>query len=421
MIAGRAWWLRIWSTQANPDGASGNIAIHQTITLLATNQEYKFHPSFVQAIDKNVSFYLHIYIAMSLAIATMAVLRFFWIYFLSIKASRMVFSRMLFTVLHAPLQWLDSVPTGRIINRFTADFSVIDQRLPLSLILFTTSLLRLAGICGAASFTSGYLIIPAILLFLLGISVGTRYLKASRPLKRLENVAKSPVFELFNTTLTGISTIRAFKKSQTYLAQMYRHLDDWTMMTFYTALANRWMSFRMALVAAGFTIAVGFVIIFDTSIDAALAGFILSFVLDLSESIRWTVRCYGDMELEMSSMERVDEYTNIDTEPLSGFEPPATWPTSGVVEFHNLEVAYAPDMPPVLKGLSFKIRHNERVAVVGRTGAGKSSLALALFRCLETRAGSIAIDGLDISDLSLHGLRSQMAMIPQVGTNAYYT
>jgi len=176
----------------------------------------------------------------------------------------------------------------------------------------------------------------------------------------------------------------------------------------------------MALVAAGFCIAVGLVIVFNTSIDAALAGFVLSFVLDFSESIRWTIRCYGDMELDMNSMERVNEYTDLETEPLSGSKPPTAWPTSGVIEFNNLEVAYGPDIPPVLKGLSFKVRRNERVAVVGRTGAGKSSLALALFRCLETRAGSIVIDGIDISNLALHDLRSHLAIIPQVSINTYY-
>lgn len=170
----------------------------------------------------------------------------------------------------------------------------------------------------------------------------------------------------------------------------------------------------MAVLAAVFSATVGLVIVF-TAIDAASAGFILCFVLDLSESLRWTVRCYGELELDMNAMERVHEYMHLDTESLVGVVPKASWPTSGEIEFRSLDVAYAPDMPLVLKDISFKVKHGERVAVVGRTGADKSSLALALFRCLYIRAGSIIIDGCDISDMTLHTLRSRLAIISQVG------
>jgi ABC-type multidrug transport system fused ATPase/permease subunit len=400
---------------SNPVGA---IVVHLfNLTLEQHQVGEPNQPTQRTSAQKDTFFYLNIYIVMSIAIGILGILRFFWLYFLAIKASTEIFKNMFFAVLHAPLQWLDAVPTGRIINRFTADFSIIDQRIPLSWILFFTSLLRLFGICIASSVTSIFLIAPSTVLLMLGILIGKRYLTASRPLKRLESTAKSPVFELFHTTLTGISTVRAFQKSQSYVDQMHTHLDRWTMTTFYAALANRWMSFRMALVAACFCISVGAIITFKTSIDAALAGFVLSFVLELSEAIRWTIRCYGDIELDMSTIERANEYMSIVTEPMSGCKPPAAWPASGVIHFDGYEAAYGPDMPLVLKGLSFSVQQNERVGVVGRTGAGKSSLALALFRCLETRAGSIVIDGIDISEITLHDLRARMAIIPQVITH----
>jgi ABC-type multidrug transport system fused ATPase/permease subunit len=201
---------------------------------------------------------------------------------------------------------------------------------------------------------------------------------------------------------------------------MQDKIDTWVMTSFHLALANRWMSFRMALVAAVFCIVVGAVIVFTPSVDAALAGFTLSFMLNFSESIRWTIRCYGDMELNMNAMERVVEYSNI--EPEKGGDkgtevmrsPPAAWPTSGSVEVENLTASYAADLPPVLKDVSFRVGHNERLGVVGRTGAGKSSLTLALFRFLETRSGSVVIDGLDISKINLYDLRSRLSIIPQV-------
>lgn len=345
--------------------------------------------------------------------ALLGILRFISSYFLAVRASTTIFKKMLFSILRSPLRWLDSVPTGRILNRFTADFNVIDERLPLSWSLFFSNLLRLVGIVVASCFASAYLIPPAMLLLGLGTVTGVGYLVVSRPLKRLESNAKSPVFELFNTTLAGLSTIRAFDKTHTYLARMHTSLDAWVMTSFYIALANRWMSFRMALIASLFSVAVGAVVIVNP-IDAALAGLALSFVLDFSESLRWTIRCYGDMELEMNAMERVVEYMSLETEPLCGEKPPSAWPSSGTIEFKDVSVAYAPDLPPVLKNISLRIEHNERIGVVGRTGAGKSSLTLALFRFLETQSGTIKIDGLDIFKLNLHALRSQLSIIPQV-------
>jgi ABC-type multidrug transport system fused ATPase/permease subunit len=115
----------------------------------------------------------------------------------------------------------------------------------------------------------------------------------------------------------------------------------------------------------------------------------------------------------MNAAERIIEYSNLQTESLDGASPPAAWPSEGRLEVNNLVVGYAPDLPPVLKGLTFSVSRNERIGVVGRTGAGKSSLTLALFRFLEAREGSISIDGLDISKIKLHDLRSRLAIIPQ--------
>ncbi|QPC60528.1 hypothetical protein HYE67_002759 [Fusarium culmorum] len=409
-ILGRAWVLRIWTAKSSTSSDTINTH-HISGSSFSTTQLLSHHSKHIEP-GPNVIFYLKIYIAISVATAVVGILRYLSAYFLAVKASRSLFQRMLFAVMHAPMRWLDTVHSGRILNRFTADFNIIDERIAMTWSQFFSHLLRLVSICVASCFTSAYLIPPAVVLLAIGAFIGNKYLVASRPLKRLESNAKSPVFELFNTTLAGISTIRAFRRTQTYLEQMHKNLDAWTMTSFYILLTNRWMSLRMALITSLFSITVGVVIIVK-QIDAALAGLALSFILDFSESLRWTIRSYGDMELEMNSMERVVEYMNIETEYLGGLRPAATWPRSGSVEVKDLEVAYAPDLPPVLKGLSFKIKHGERVGVVGRTGAGKSSMTLALFRFLEARSGSIAIDGVDISKLKLTDLRSKMSIIPQ--------
>ncbi|KAI8713732.1 hypothetical protein NCS52_01218600 [Fusarium sp. LHS14.1] len=411
-VIGRAWWLRIWTGQASADSPSGSFHGQSIYNSVVSTHQLLSQPSTQATLQSDVFFYLKIYVAISMGTVVIGILRYISSYFLAVRASRSIFRQMLFKVMRVPMLWLDTIPTGRVLNRFTADFNIIDERITMTWSMFFSSLLRLLGICIASCFASAYLVPPAILLLGLGIIIGRKYLVASRPLKRLESNAKSPIFELFSTTLAGISTIRAFRRTHTYLLQMHKNLDAWVMTTFYIALANRWMSFRMALIAALFSIAVGTVIIVKP-IDAALAGLALSFILDFSESLRWTIRCYGDMELGMNSMERALEYMTLETEPQDGEKPPAAWPTSGTIEMRDLEVSYAPHLPPVLKGLSLRIGSHERVGVVGRTGAGKSSLTLALFRFLEARSGSISIDGVDISKISLSDLRSRLSIIPQ--------
>ena len=167
------------------------------------------------------------------------------------------------------------------------------------------------------------------------------------------------------------------------------------------------------MIGAGFTSAVAILIVSIVGIDAALAGFALSFSLEFAFAINFGLRFYTNCELDMNAAERVLEYSSLATEPQDGTNVPAAWPSEGHLEVKDLVVGYADDLPPVLKGLNFTVEKNQRVGIVGRTGAGKSSLALALFRFLEARDGSITIDGLDISKLKLFDLRSRLAIIPQ--------
>ena len=194
---------------------------------------------------------------------------------------------------------------------------------------------------------------------------------------------------------------------------MHHKLDDYSTTFWHLWAFNRWMGWRMSLVGGFFATIVAIMIILLPSIDAALAGFALSFALDYGNAVIWTIRQFTNLELDMNAAERIIEYSTLQTESQDGADPPAAWPSEGRLEVTDLVVSYAPDLPPVLKGLSFKVARNERIGVVGRTGAGKSSLTLSLFRFLEASQGSIYVDGLDISRLKLHALRSRLAIIPQ--------
>ena len=197
------------------------------------------------------------------------------------------------------------------------------------------------------------------------------------------------------------------------LDRMFDRIDDHAKTFWHLWLFNRWMGFRLNIVGAIFAILVAAIIVSTKGIDASLAGFALGFALQYTDAIVFSLRSYTSTELNMNAIERIIEYTQIGTEPQTGATPPAAWPTSGRLDVGNLTASYAPDLPPVLNGLTFSVAPTQRLGIVGRTGAGKSSLTLALFRFLSAQAGSIHIDGLDISTLKLHELRSRLAIIPQ--------
>lgn len=194
---------------------------------------------------------------------------------------------------------------------------------------------------------------------------------------------------------------------------MYEKIDTHARAYWYIWLFNRWLALRLNVIGAVFSTVVAAVLVTSVDIDSALAGFVLSFALQYSSAITWTIRQYTSVELAMNAMERIVEYSRIPVEEQEGSDVPAAWPTEGKLQIQGLVAGYAPELPPVLKGLSFDVASNQRVGVVGRTGAGKSSLTLALFRLLEAREGSIVIDGIDISKIMLHDLRSRLAIIPQ--------
>jgi len=256
-------------------------------------------------------------------------------------------------------------------------------------------------------------ILLSVTLLAICIQIARIYLSGAREVKRLESNAKSPVFEQFGSALTGVGTIRAFDKCDVYIARMFRKIDDHSTSFWHLWAFNRWMGWRMSAVGGLFATFVAIMILLIGGIDASLAGFALSFALEYGQVVIWTIRHYTNLELDMNAAERIIEYSNLPTESLDGADPPAAWPSEGRLEVNDLVVGYAPDLPPVLKGLTFSVERNERIGVVGRTGAGKSSLTLALFRFLEAREGSIHIDGLDISKIKLHALRSRLAIIPQ--------
>ncbi|KAJ5156675.1 hypothetical protein N7492_009478 [Penicillium capsulatum] len=405
LMIGRAWWINIWtnassSTQAHPE---------QFQALL----QHTMIPASSPPEDDYLPIYLGVYVSMSVLACIIGTARFYFILKASVRASRNLFAGLVHAVLRAPLRWLDTVPLGRILNRFTADFHQVDSRIGYELGFFVAQMLDVCGIMLAGALVSPFVIVFAVILLLLCLKLSMTYLKGARQIKRLESTAKSPVFEQFWSSLTGLITIRAFSKGDTFIEVIYTKINAHAQAWWSMWLFNRWLGVRMNLVGAVFSTLTAALIVFLPGISASLAGFALSFALQCNMAITFSLRQYANIELNMNATERVIEYSKIEIEDQGGADAPAAWPTEGRLEVHDLVVGYAPDLPPVLKGLSFAVEKNQRVGVVGRTGAGKSSLTLALFRFLEARQGQILIDGLDVSKIKLHDLRSRLAIIPQ--------
>jgi ABC-type multidrug transport system fused ATPase/permease subunit len=357
--------------------------------------------------------YLGVYIGISLAATILGTARYFFVFSASIRASRNFFNNLTFAVLRAPLRWLDTVPLGRILNRFTSDFHLIDSRIGYDLAFFVGSILEVCGVMVAGVLVSPLVIVFAAILLIFCLKLSLTYLAGAREIKRLESTAKSPVFEQFGSSLAGLITIRAFSKSDTFIDIIYDKINDHAQAWWVMWLFNRWLGVRMNIVGAIFSTMTAALVVFLPGISAPLAGFALSFALQCNTAIAFALRHYANIELNMNATERVMEFSSIELENQGGVDAPAAWPTEGRLEVCDLVVGYAPDLPPILKGLSFTVEKNQRVGVVGRTGAGKSSLTLALFRFLEAREGKILIDGLDVSKIKLHDLRSRLAIIPQ--------
>ncbi|KAL8773661.1 MAG: hypothetical protein Q9209_001427 [Squamulea sp. 1 TL-2023] len=408
LVLSRSWWISIWTRS------------YQTESVLIKQYRYvnptKINPGVGTAHKQDndgLAYYLGVYVGISILICISGTWRYYLVFMASLRASWRLFDNLTYAILRAPLRWLDTVPVGRVLNRFTADFAVVDSRLGNDMGFMLYQVIQLLGIIIAGLFVSPYMLLSALGLLTVCLFVGLRFLAGAREVKRLESNAKSPIFEQFGSALAGIGTIRAFAKADDYIDRMFDKIDAHARTFWYTWLFNRWMAFRLNVVGAFFAVLVAAVIVATKGIDASLAGFALSFALQYSGAITYTIRQYTSVELAMNAMERIVEYSRIPIEKQEGTVVPAQWPTEGRLKVEGLVAGYAPDLPPVLKGLSFEVTKTQRIGVIGRTGAGKSSLTLALFRFLEAREGRIVIDGIDISKMKLHDLRSRLAIIPQ--------
>lgn len=365
----------------------------------------------------NVWYYLGVYALLGLAYTVLSFLREIIVFYGSLRASKNIHKVLMDNIMRAKFKFFDSTPLGRIMNRFSKDMEAIDQEVaPVALGMIHSLGSVIAIVILITIVTPGFFIAGIVITALYWL-IGAFYLRASRDLKRIESIQRSPLYQHFGETLNGVSTIRAYGDERRFVRENLAKIDAHNRPFFYLWACNRWLGFRVDIAGAFVSFFAGvFVVLSVGKIDAGLAGLSLTYAITFTDNVLWVVRLYAMNEQNMNSVERVREYLEVEQEApeiIDAHRPPAAWPQHGGVVFKNYSTRYRADLDLVLKDVSFTITPGQKVGIVGRTGAGKSSLTLALFRSLEAEQGSIEIDDIDIATIGLRDLRQSITMVPQ--------
>ncbi|XP_058980636.1 multidrug resistance-associated protein 1 isoform X14 [Musca domestica] len=333
-----------------------------------------------------------------------------------VYCSKVLHAVMLDYVFRWPMELFDTTPLGRIVNRFSKDMDTVDNILPLNLrVVITQAYSVLATIVVISMSTPIFLavIIPIAFLYYFAQRF---YVATSRQLMRLESVSRSPIYSHFGETVTGVSTIRAYAVQDRFIDESDNKVDKNQICKYPSLIANRWLAIRLEMVGNLIILFASLFAVLGGQTNPGLVGLSVSYALQVTQTLNWLVRMSSDIETNIVAVERIKEYGETKQEApweIENSKVPRDWPEQGQVCFEDFKVRYREGLDLVLRGISFKIAGGEKVGIVGRTGAGKSSLTLALFRIIESAGGRILIDGIDISTLGLHTLRSRLTIIPQ--------
>ncbi|XP_057718016.1 ABC transporter C family member 4 [Arachis stenosperma] len=387
-------------------------------SLMASDYWLAYETSEERAQVFNPSLFISIYAIISLISVFLVVIRSYSYTFMGLKTAQLFFTQILHSILHAPMSFFDTTPSGRILSRASTDQTNVDVLLPLFLgivIAMYITVLSIFIITCQNSWPTAFLLIPLVWL---NIWYRGYFLASSRELTRLDQITKAPVIHHFSESISGVMTVRAFRKQKRFTEENVKRVNANLRMDFHNYSSNEWLGFRLELLGSlVFCISAMFMILLPSNIiKPENVGLSLSYGLSLNAVLFWAVYMSCFIENKMVSVERIKQFTNIPSEPawiIKDRLPPSNWPGQGNVDIKDLQVRYRPNTPLVLKGITLSIYGGEKIGVVGRTGSGKSTLIQVFFRLVEPSGGKIIIDGIDISVLGLHDLRSRFGIIPQ--------
>uniref|UniRef100_A0A6V7QY80 ABC-type xenobiotic transporter n=1 Tax=Ananas comosus var. bracteatus TaxID=296719 RepID=A0A6V7QY80_ANACO len=367
-------------------------------------------------------FYNLIYALLSFGQVLVTLTNSYWLIISSLRAAKRLHDSMLHSILRAPMVFFHTNPLGRIINRFAKDMGDIDRNVAVFVNMFMAQVSQLLStfvLIGIVSTISLWAIMPLLILF---YAAYLYYQATAREVKRLDSITRSPVYAQFGEALNGLPTIRAYKAYDRMAAINGKSMDNNIRFTLVNMSANRWLAIRLETLGG---IMIWFTATFavmqnqrseNQKAFASTMGLLLTYTLNITNLLTAVLRLASLAENSLNAVERVGTYIELPSEAppiIENNRPPPGWPSSGVIEFQDVVLRYRPELPPVLHGISFTIDGGEKVGIVGRTGAGKSSMLNALFRIVELERGKILIDYCDISKFGLWDLRKVLGIIPQ--------
>lgn len=376
------------------------------------NTKYGYNP--------NIPKYLGIYFLLGIASSVLILIQtcVMWI-FCTISGSKRLHNGMAVSVLRSPMSFFETTPIGRILNRFSNDIYKVDEVLGRVFGMFFSNTTKVLFTIIVICFSTWQFIFIVAPLGILYVYYQQYYLRTSRELRRLDSVSRSPIFANFQESLNGVTTIRAFDQVLRFKFLNQSRIDK-NMSAYHPAIsANRWLAVRLEFLGSVIILgAAGLSILTLKSghLTAGLVGLSVSYALQITQSLNWIVRMTVEVETNIVSVERILEYSRLPSEApeyIEDFKPLTLWPLKGEINFKNYSTRYRPELDLVLKNINLSIKQHEKIGIVGRTGAGKSSLTLALFRIIEASSGNIDIDDVDTSAIGLADLRHKLSIIPQ--------
>ncbi|XP_027928770.1 ABC transporter C family member 13 isoform X1 [Vigna unguiculata] len=369
----------------------------------------------------SVSFYLAILCLFCIINSFFTLVRAFSFAFGGLQAATKVHNKLLNKLMNAPVQFFDQTPGGRILNRLSSDLYTIDDSLPFILNILLANFVGLLGITIILCYVQVFFLLLLLPFWYIYSRLQFFYRSTSRELRRLDSVSRSPIYSSFTETLDGSSTIRAFKSEDFFFTKFTEHVTLYQKTSYTEIVASLWLSLRLQLLGAFIIsfIAVMAVIGSRGSLPInfgtpGLVGLALSYAAPIVSLLGSFLSSFTETEKEMVSVERTLQYMDIPQEEQTGglyLNP--DWPNQGFIEFDCVTLKYMPSLPAALCNLSFRIAGGTQVGIIGRTGAGKSSVLNALFRLTPICTGSISIDGVDIKNISVRELRTHLAIVPQ--------
>ncbi|XP_036366499.1 multidrug resistance-associated protein 1-like [Octopus sinensis] len=333
-----------------------------------------------------------------------------------LNAANSLHKDLLHNILHCSMTFFDKTPIGRILNRFSKDIDTADTVLPNTMSHFIDFFFIIFNSFLLITYTTPIFTIYFVLIVIVFYSVQRVFLPITRQLHRLESVTRSPIYSLFGETLMGAVSVRAYKKEQELIDKLEKHLDSNFTYSYAYVASSRGLGICLDFISH-FTVFISIVlgIANRDNMTGASFGLSMSSALKLSVFLAWFVKVLSEMETHIVSVERIDEYTKTENEAawVTDHRPDPSWPQEGNIDFENFDLRYRPGLELVLKGITCHIKGGEKIGIVGRTGAGKSSLTVSLFRLIEGAGGTIVIDNEPIDKLGLHDLRSRITILPQ--------